>query len=396
VGDDLLGEILLGWVRVHYYRKDFRRIIELIGGRVAAIDALGASRRRALSLFWLGFAHAMACGYEVAGPLLDEALALGETLGDEECIGYASMGLVYRHWGQGGLAGRARVEMHGERALEIAGRRNDVYLAGKSLFGLAMDAMFRGRPASARVFCRRLTDLGRRAGDPRTLALGLAAEAHLTGFEERFEEAVARADEAVRLSPDPLDRLNALTAKCWALVLAGRVKDGLALLEDVRREVQAGDFQCLLLATEYAHGLALLMDGRMAGGMRAIEEWMQRFDAWGFEAWAALGHGILGEVYLRMALGTEKVSFTTLMRNIGFVVTSAPRARRRCRAHLEACAAAARKVDAPAILARALASLAELATSGGQADEAQALLAEARGLAAALDSPVLARKIRTG
>lgn len=69
VDDAALAEALLGWVRVHYYRKDFREIVALLERSLPRIQALGQARGHALLLFWLGFSHAVALRVAQAMPL---------------------------------------------------------------------------------------------------------------------------------------------------------------------------------------------------------------------------------------------------------------------------------------------------------------------------------------
>jgi predicted ATPase len=148
--DVFLADVLLSWVRVYYYRKDFKGIIDLLERYLPRMEALGDTRHRSLVLFWLGFAYSAGTRFEKAKPLMEKALALGEALGDEECIGYASMGLMYAYWGAPGHQSRDIVERLGDRALQIARRLEDVYLACKCLACLAVHTLEMSRNREAR------------------------------------------------------------------------------------------------------------------------------------------------------------------------------------------------------------------------------------------------------
>jgi len=74
--------VLLGWVHVYYYRKDFKGLIDLVERYRSRVEALGDTRRQSLLLFWLGFSHFIGARFDTANSFLEKALALGEGLDD--------------------------------------------------------------------------------------------------------------------------------------------------------------------------------------------------------------------------------------------------------------------------------------------------------------------------
>jgi class 3 adenylate cyclase/tetratricopeptide (TPR) repeat protein len=389
-----VGDALLAWVRVYYYRKDFRGLVELVERYLPRIEAADDRRLLSLALFWLGFAHVMGARGGKARPLLERALSLGEALGAEECIGYASMGLLYHYayWERPLGEARERAERFGLRALESARRLNDVYLASKCLLGLAVHAAMLGRPDEGRETGRRLVELGRAAGDPRTTAMGLYALAYVNAGDERFEEALAQADEAERLSPDPMDQLTARGARGTILALTGQPQEGLALLREVRRETLAGDFHSLLLGLDIPYGMAMILAGELGAGVRWIEAAMGRFAAWGNGTGVALGHIGLGEIYLQMVLRQARPTLSMLVRNLGFVLRTLPFAGRKARQQLEAGIRLCRELGMTVWLARGLLDLGLLGRAERRLAEARRSLEEARELAGRR-SPVLAGRV---
>ncbi len=125
--DRFLADMVLAWARAYYYRKDFHGLIGLTR-YLPRVEALGDQRRQSLLLFWLGFAHVTAAHYEAADSVCKKALALGEALGDEECIGYPCMGLAFLYEMKPFGEPRDVVVRFARRGLEIAERLNDVYL----------------------------------------------------------------------------------------------------------------------------------------------------------------------------------------------------------------------------------------------------------------------------
>jgi class 3 adenylate cyclase/tetratricopeptide (TPR) repeat protein len=387
------ADAVLGSARVHYYRKDFRGLISLVSSHLAAVEAAGDQRRLSLLLFWLGFAHAMGARFEEARPLLRRALRLGESLADEECVGYALMGLLW-------IAAFARpesqdvVEHLADRVLVLSEKHHDVYLMSKTLFALTLYRITRGRNGVARVSAERLLALGQEAQDARTRAMGLHALAFVDFSDERYDDAIRRAEESRRISPDPLDQLLADAARGMALALAGRGEEGLRVLNDVRQQLIAGDLLALLLATEIPHGAAMVVTGQLRQGVRWIQAATERFEAWGNEAVPAFGHLILGELYVQLTLGDAKVGIGAILRNLLFVIPMLPRARSHAIEHLTRAIDLARTNDIPLVLARALFDVALLTSSkGGRVDPARQQLAEARDLARSINATKLLGRI---
>ena len=379
--ESFLAELLLSWARVYYYQKDFKGLIALVERYLPRIEALGENRHLSLLLFWLGFSHCFGARFEIAKSLIERALAIGEALRDDECIGYACLGLMWVHLYSSRGQPADIVERLGARALEIAGRSGDVYLGSKCYLCLVLHNLQRGRPNEARNASQRLLDLGRGAGDPRTIAMGLYTAAFVNGLDERYEEAIEEAEESLRISPDMLDRLTARQAKGMALALMGQSGEGLGILQDVRRELVAGDLLITLTGLDIPCGAAMALTGEIAAGVRWIEEAMQRFSGWGSDSWVVFGHMILGEIYLQMALGEKKPPLGVIVKNLVFLLRTLPVARRKARYHLAETIRLSRQLDLPYFVARALLDLSVLSKANKRFDEARTYLEEALTIA---------------
>jgi tetratricopeptide (TPR) repeat protein len=326
--------------------------------------------------------------------VLERSLALGVSLSDEECLGYASMGLMFVHWLKPAGQPAEIVTQLGDRVMGIAERLGDVYLASQRLLCLAFQNLTGGRYNEARTYCGELLDLARRTGDPRAMAMGLSALAHVNVYDERYTEAMEHAEEALRLSPSPVDRLTALAAKGAALALLGRAREGVEILRGVRREILDGNRLTLLLGVDLPYGAALALAGEMEAGVRVIENAIRRFASWGNNAPPAFGHMILGELYLRLMQRGTRIPLRALLRNLSFLLRSRPFAARKARRHLEEGIRIARRVGVPAILARCLLNLGLLDSARKQHEEASRHLEEALEVAASVRLQPLQEKIR--
>jgi class 3 adenylate cyclase/tetratricopeptide (TPR) repeat protein len=394
--DSFLADVLLGIARVHYFTVNFGSLIALVEKYLPRIEALGDKRRLSRFLFETGYAHVFAARQDVGQPLLERALALGEEIGDDEAIGYASMGLTwnYIYWTPAGPERRDTVHRLAERAIEIGRRSGDVWLTSKAILAKAQDLMVWGSPGEARRVDLALLELSRETGDPRPRSMGLFRLAYGSALSGEYEEATEYADEALHLSMSPMDRMYAQGGKAFALVLSGHAAEAIELLEELGRRSDKGQMRIVtFLAFHLPYGLALVMSGRMAEGVRYIEDSARRYTDLGqpfADAWA---HYYLGEIYLQMALGTERPTLTVILRNLGFVLRTVPVAAAKARRNLAAAAEQFRALDTPGTLAMSLYSLGLLDSAKKRPQEARAHLAEARDLAAAVEAEALVDKI---
>jgi class 3 adenylate cyclase len=380
-----LGDVLLAWARAHYYRKDFTGLLAL-ERYLAAVEAGGQTRALSLLLFWLGFAHIFGARPEAARPLLNRALALGEALDDRECIGYACMGLTYLYGLRVGDHPPEIVEELAARGLAVAEASGDVYLASKCLLGFWQHAVSAGRYTAARGLAERIVQLGRQSGDPRTSGMGLNALGMVAIYDERYDDVVRYAEESLAISPDPLDRLCAAANKGLALALGSRNPAGVEMVAAARHELETGGGAVLLGWFDLPFGVAMIVTGRMADGLRAIRATMERFEEWGYARGPVLGHLVLGEIYLKLALRSGSLSWSVVVRNLAFIVSTLPFAARRSRHHLEVAVRAARELGLPAIEARGLHDQALLLRAQGRVAAARDCLDQAAALA---ESPSL-------
>jgi class 3 adenylate cyclase/tetratricopeptide (TPR) repeat protein len=394
--DAFLADVLLGIARVHYFSVDFGSLIAMVEKYLPRVEALGDKRRLSRFLFETGYAHVFAARQDIGVPLLERALALGEEIGDDEAVGYAAMGLTwnYIYWAPAGPERRETLRRLAERAIETGRLIGDVWLTTKAIVGTVNDAVVWGRPDEGRRATAALIELSRETGDPRPRVMGLVQLAFASALEGECDEAIEFADEALHLSMSPIDRIVAQSAKCLAFVLSGRADEVIEPLEEIGRRFDAGQFRMSILPTfSLPYGIALIMTGRMAEGVRLIENAARRYAELGQPLAEPLGNYFLGEIYLRMALGAERPSLSVILRNLGFVLRTAPVAAAKARRHLEAAADRCRAIDAPLYLAMSLYGLGLLDSAKKRPQEARAHLDEAREVAASVEAETLVDKI---
>ncbi len=274
-----------------------------------------------------------------------------------------------------------RVTQLCQGAIEIADAIGDTFLKSLALTVWCNDSISRTDFIQADQLSRRLIDLSQELGDPRPEGMGRLLLAFTRGYEEQYVEALSHAEELIRLAVNPLDELMGRCAKGAILAFSGSADLALELLESARGDILANGFNHLLPSIEIGHGAALLRSGRMAAGVRWLNDAISRHSQSDNCVVCTFGHLVLGITYLRMVCGEGELSLKAKVRNLPFLIRSMPVARRRCAFHLTSAIELSRRHEVPGQLARALCERGHLELACKSYAAARADFAEAEEIA---------------
>ncbi len=389
--DTLLAEIVVDRLMVCCWEADFVGMADISERYRQRLEAAGDTRELSRILTWLGEAYLNATRFDEAEHVLGRARAIGEKLGDEECIAYAM-------WDQMWLAmvtpdGRPpnAIEHMAERVLAAAVRMNDVYLESLTYLLLSFDPLQRGHVATAERWAGKLIELGKRTGYPPAQSLGWVCAAWAATFAEDHDRALVDSALAVSASHGRFERIMADSAQGVVLAGAGRPGEAKDILARVRALLIETRYLVQLTAIDIPYGVAIAQSGDLAGGVAHLEAAIERFSTWRNQRMLAWAHLALGEIYRGM-VGTLP-SVKLLRQNARFFVAALPSAKRRAREHLEQAVHYAQAADTPGTLAQALAGLGLLGAASGQGAQSRAYLEEARAIAEALGADKLSARI---
>jgi class 3 adenylate cyclase/tetratricopeptide (TPR) repeat protein len=396
--DATLVDILLKLARALYFTISFYEIIAMVERYLPVVERLGDEKRLARFLFETGYAHVFSGRHDIGRPMLERALAIGERIGDDEIIGYVSMGLIYHFttWEAPTPENIAKIHRLVKTALKIATNLRDHWLVSKILTAEALYHNIMGRPDLGRQSAMRLVEYGRTTNDPRPRAMALWALAFADAIYFNYEDAIVSADESIAIGLNPIDHCCARCAKAIALANLDRAPEALECYGDARSRLWEGGLVIPVYASDPAKGVAMLKNGDFAEGVSWIEELQKRALELGNVVAAANTHLYLGEIFLEMATGEDKPPLSVMRRNMWFLLCNLPIALRKARHHLETAAKFYRDYDMPALLAWALIDLGRVHAAKKRSKDARDCLEEALPLAQLVNEPVLIERVNEG
>jgi len=391
--DPLLAEIVVDRLMVCCWEADFVGMLKISDKYRARLEAAGDTRELSRILSWLGEGYLNATRFDEAECVLGRARAIGEALGDEECVAYAMWEQMWLYMVTPEGRPLNAIAKLGERVLEAADRLQDPYLESLTYLLLSFDPLQRGHLEVAGEWAAKLIDLGKRTGYPPAQSLGWVCAAWVAAFAEDHDKALVDSELAVSASHGRFERIMSDSVQGVVLTGAGRADAGLAILERIRREIIRCGYLVQLTAIEIPCGIAMVGTGDYAGGVADLENTLARFAKWRNPRMLAWGHLALGEIYLQLATAGKLPPARIIRKNASFLVRALPGAKRRARKHFEEAVQFAQKADTTGMLAQALAGLGIVSKATGQLTLAHGYLEEARAIAEGLKATKLIARI---
>lgn len=374
---NLLLDLLEKWALVYYYYGKFRDLITLYRTHEKLAESMEDKGRPGMFYAWLGMALWAAGKSKDSYHYLCKALALGEEARDLKVIGYACAWLPLP-CPEIGILDKG-IE-YGERAKRIADELpSDQYLYFKSRGDLGCVYYFTGDSGKALENGKEMIEYGENHSNIRSQAYGHAVVgwAHLISGD--FESSVNSFLRAEQVAVDPFYATVFSIFRAFAHFFAGQLQEVEPALRRGEKCFEAGmDYQEVYLKLGW--GLLRVARGRFTEGINLLYEARQITIRDELKCTQALSEYILGRVYLGMALGEGDVSFSTMLKNITFLLKTIPFAARRAETHLRKASELYREIGAKGTLASALLDLGNLHKAKKRIEQAREHIAEAAQL----------------
>jgi tetratricopeptide (TPR) repeat protein len=301
--DLLMARAIVNQTQVLCWNGDFPGMMGLAQRHLPRLRALGEMAEASRALTWIGEGYMHVGRLADARSELERALELGQLIGDETSIAYASGELL---WLDTITGGRELLDTLPERcdALElVATRLNDNYLMLIARYALWASATHRGEVATALQVARTLSAFGEQTGYPPALCWGACMRADA----EARAGNVAEAERAVRVGREAaacaFDRLMADLALGMTLSAVGRTEAGLELLARAPWRTDSIGALYFAYVGDIAYGRALCEAGQLERGLAWLRDGIGHFEQIGNQRAASMAALEMARIWSRQ--GTD-------------------------------------------------------------------------------------------
>jgi class 3 adenylate cyclase len=304
------------------------RLARLVERHRTRVSRVGDAQPKAILLTNYAFAAVMICRYRSALPAAEEALEIALRLDDARSKAYAR-GAIVLVKATLGLEDVAETQRHVELGMLESDQTDDPYSLIWFRGNAAWSCLYRGLTDRGRVIALELQEHGRTRGDPRAAAAGLWILGQLDIVDQRYDDALVHSNECIELALTPLDREIGILTKGMAEILRGNVAEGAALLRDCRQRALANDFNYSRIGCDPVLGVAMMLGGDFAGGVRFIEAAIQRNEHEGSPIGRDYASIYLAEIYLEFLAPRQKPPVMAMLKNLPFLIRTILTGRRR-------------------------------------------------------------------
>ena len=313
--DDQVAEFLVPYTLLLNMTLKLNAMIDVLKRYLPRVDRLGDDPRAVLIRQQYAYTLLLNARYREGAAVQREASAIASRLGDSRSKAYALASEIFV---SSVVAPKPLHEFEAlkRKAIAAASGTVDAYIQTWARFGIAWEEILRGRLNDARNSARELMQIGRLLNDPRSTGFGLWLLTWIALMSDSYSEALEYSEQSVAVALTPLDRTTAIGGKGCALVLLHRIEQAKPLLEEHRRQCVADGYHYLLVGTDAILGVCKVLQGNIKDGVHWIEEALSRHER-GIDPRAGDWYRLfLGEVYLRIVSGNERLPLVILLKNL--------------------------------------------------------------------------------
>jgi class 3 adenylate cyclase/tetratricopeptide (TPR) repeat protein len=334
VTESAIADVVVHLLEVLLLTSDFRGLKSLAESYIARIESLGDTPELVLVLHYHSQVLVHLTDFRGGVRSAEKALAVAERLNDDRSSAYARAAVLYSSTPLGLCPLDVAVRM-GTQALAEAERAGDDHMRIWIYHFRAWDYLYRGMTKEARDCASKLIEAGRENGDRRALGLALWALGFINIVDERYDDALANAEECLEVCLTRHDHAAGSKVKAMASLLRDRTESSLHEIRKLSDEAQAEGWLYLDSATIGFVGVGLALTGHLSQGIRLLETCVSSLEKLGDRAQACWQRVILAEIYIQILAGTERPSVRVLLQNVGAIITATLFGARRAQGLLE-------------------------------------------------------------
>ncbi|MBK5650678.1 MAG: AAA family ATPase, partial [Rhizobium sp.] len=313
--DDQVAEFLVSYTFLLNMTAQIKSTIDVAERYLPRIDRLLDDPRAVLIRHNYVFALLWNTRYRLARDVQLQSRQMAERLGDSRPRAYA---LTSEILFSTIVAPKPPHEFESLKrdAISAASDTADAHIQNWARFVVAWEEFHQGRMNDARDSARALMEVGQRLDDPRSTGLGLCVLALIAMLSDAYLEALEFSEQSISLAVTPFDRETALNIKGCVLALLRRTEEGLSILEAFRNRCAVDGDLYSLTTSDAILGVSKVIQGDISKGIRLLKEAISKRENEGYRAAADWYRLFLGEVYLQIIEGKEKVPLKILLRNL--------------------------------------------------------------------------------
>lgn len=354
----LLLKLLEMWGLVHYFFGSFKCHYDMLVPMRELVGAVDDKARAAMFYAWLGWDEYFMGNVKEANKNIRKALKLAEASGDARARGYCLTWLSFVCSEMGMLD---EAVSHGEKAHQVAREfPDDAYLYTKSLYCIHWAHWYRGDIPESMHLAEEILKYSEARHNIRGQVLAYQGMANIFTASGAAEAAIPLCHKACQIAVDPFYSKVPYFALATAYLQernAPEAGKAIAGWGNYWRDME----QCFFAALgDMTSGGWMALSGMMSAGMKKTVDAKGWFDQNGYVYWRIMSEGLLGQLYLQFAVREQKLSLSTLLRNLPFLLKTLPTAANKTEYHLSKTIADARHVGANNVLAQALFNLGKL------------------------------------
>ncbi len=298
-----------------------------------------------------------------------KALELGEKTNNQKVVGYAC---TWLSWTCAELGFLEDAILYGERAQEISKNiPTDHYLFFKSLGGIGFASFYKGDTQRIMEAGNAILEYGQRYSNIRSTVLGHYVIGLSLFVHGDFPSAIEAFRKGVQTAQDPFYSQFPRLLLGMSYTRNNQLPEAKEALREVAN--YSADFGCEELGAlaNLMLGLISIAEGQMGKGLKIIEEGLRSAHENNRRVWHAMAQNALGQVYLQIVDKSAKVSFTTMAKNIGFVLKNIPSAEKKAKHHFNKALEIAKEIGAKGTLGQTYIDLGRLHNAKGRSDQAR-------------------------
>lgn len=371
----VLVDILINWVYVFYFLADCKTWLEIFERHEAEAVSLDDQARVAMFLLWFGWGHFGSGKARLGREYILKAKELAEAAGDQRALGYA---YTFLSWAGASMGMFEEGIDAARKALEIGKAFSwDHYISFKGLAGFGFVHWGMGDLRATLADYEALLEYGRDHSNHRSLVLAYNGMAMVHLMKGDLASAAEYCRKSIDAARDPLYAQVARPFLASALFMEGKLDEAEGELAAAIAFHERGGAGWLAMWAYLFRATVRIARGQVSEGLKELEVLRDGALENGNLALRIMAEVYLGSVYLKMVEGGGPLRFTTVMKNLPFLVSTVPFADGKAQKHLGEAIRLSKEIGARLQLGQAYLSLGLLHRAKKRKEKAKECLTEA-------------------